>query len=143
AASDLIGVAESIVIPMPRHQRTDELVVGVACCICYKVLIQTFVPPALPRPADVEPQADEPHITYHATQNQPKPLLIRFLHEVEQEFFERFITVDGMGPTKAVKAIVHPIHVIAVLIERNEPKFLRRLPDYDHRTAVNALDQLI
>src|SRR5207245_2460282 len=75
--------------------------------IGYEVHLPAVVARALPRPADGEPQAVELHISYHATQNQPKPLLIGFLHEVEQEFFERFITVDGMGPTKAMKAIVH------------------------------------
>src|SRR5439155_24277792 len=87
----------------PILRRTDEVVVVEAGGIGYEVHLPAVVARALPRPADGEPQAVELHISYHATQNQPKPLLIGFLHEVEQEFFERFITVDGMGPTKGMK----------------------------------------
>src|SRR5439155_1129373 len=122
--------------------RTDEVVVVEAGGIGYEVHLPAVVARALPRPADGEPQAVELHISYHATQNQPKPLLIGFLHEVEQEFFERFITVDGMGPTKAMKAIVHPIHVIADAIERKDTQFLRRLPGIGERTAEKVIATL-
>lgn len=74
-------------------------------------------------------------ISYHVSANQPRPILIGFLREAEQEFFERFITVDGVGPTKAVKAISHPVHVIADAIERKDVGFLRRLPGIGPRTA--------
>ncbi len=77
----------------------------------------------------------ELHISYHVSANQPRPLLVGFLREVEQEFFERFITVDGLGPTKAMKAIVHPIERIADAIERKDVAFLRRLPGIGERTA--------
>ncbi len=75
------------------------------------------------------------YISYQVTANQPRPLLVGFLREVEQEFFERFITVDGLGPTKALKAIAHPVHVIADAIERKDTNFLRRLPGIGPRTA--------
>src|SRR5207244_3331490 len=126
----------------PILRRTDEVVVVEAGGIGYEVHLPAVVARALPRPADGEPQAVELHISYHATQNQPKPLLIGFLHEVEQEFFERFITVDGMGPTKAMKAIVHPIHVIADAIERKDTQFLRRLPGIGERTAEKVIATL-
>jgi Holliday junction DNA helicase RuvA len=77
----------------------------------------------------------ELHISYHVSANQPRPLLVGFLREVEQEFFEVFITVDGMGPTKAMKAIVHPVEMIADAIERKDIAFLRRLPGIGERTA--------
>ena len=126
----------------PILRRTDEVVVVEAGGIGYEVHLPAVVARALPRPADGEPQVVELHISYHATQNQPKPLLIGFLHEVEQEFFERFITVDGMGPTKAMKAIVHPIHVIADAIERKDTQFLRRLPGIGERTAEKVIATL-
>jgi Holliday junction DNA helicase RuvA len=68
--------------------------------------------------------------------------LIGFLREIEQEFFERFITVDGLGPTKAMKAIVHPIHTIADAIERKDVAFLRRLPGIGERTAEKIVASL-
>lgn len=81
-------------------------------------------------------------ISYHATANQPRPVLVGFLREVEQEFFERFITVDGLGPTKALRAMVHPVHTIADAIERRDATFLRRLPGIGGRTAEKVIASL-
>lgn len=119
----------------PVLRRTDEVVVIEAGGVGYEVHLPAVVSRALPSPRHEENPQVELYISFHATANQPKPLLIGFLHEVEQEFFERFITVDGMGPTKAMKAIVHPIHMIADAIERKEVQFLRRLPGIGERTA--------
>lgn len=77
----------------------------------------------------------ELHISYHVSANQPRPILVGFLREVEQEFFELFITVDGLGPAKAMKAIIHPIETIADAIERKDIAYLRRLPGIGERTA--------
>ncbi|TMJ08010.1 MAG: Holliday junction DNA helicase RuvA, partial [Bacillati bacterium ANGP1] len=73
-------------------RRADEVIVVEAGGIGYEVHLPAVVARSLPRPSDGEPQIVELYISYQATQNQPKPLLIGFLHEVEQEFFERFIT---------------------------------------------------
>mgnify|MGYP001764874811 CR=1 FL=1 len=45
------------------------------------------------------------HIYYHQTERQPKPVLIGFNLEAEKEFFQYFITVEAIGPLKAVKAM--------------------------------------
>src|SRR5439155_27279971 len=96
----------------PILRRTDEVVVVEAGGIGYEVHLPAVVARALPRPADGEPQAVVLHISYHLTQNQPQPLLIVFRHEVKQEVIKRLITVDVLGPTKAIKAIVLPIDAI-------------------------------
>jgi Holliday junction DNA helicase RuvA len=104
----------------------------------YEVSLPPVVEAALPA-------ADEPielFISYHATANQPKPLLVGFLREVEQEFFERFITVDGVGPTKAVRAMTRSVHEIADAIERRDAAFLRRLPGFGSRTAEKVIAAL-
>ena len=119
----------------PVLRRVDEVVVIEAGGVGYEVHLPAVVARALPAPHAGDHPVVELHISFHATQNQPRPLLIGFLHEVEQEFFERFITVDGMGPTKAMKAIVHPIHAIADAVERKDVQFLRRLPGIGERTA--------
>lgn len=119
----------------PILRRTDEVLVVEAGGIGYEVHLPAVVARGLPVTRDGGPQTVALYISYFATQNQPKPLLIGFLNEIEQEFFERFITVDGMGPTKAMKAIIHPIHVIADAIERKDALFLRRLPGIGERTA--------
>ena len=119
----------------PVLRRTDEVVVIEAGGVGYEVHLPAVVARALPSPRQDDHPQVELYISFHATANQPKPLLIGFLHEIEQEFFERFITVDGLGPTKAMKAIVHPIHVIADAIERKDVQFLRRLPGIGERTG--------
>ena len=126
----------------PVLRRGDEVVVIEAGGVGYEVHLPAVVARALPAPHAGDHPVVELHISFHATQNQPRPLLIGFLHEVEQEFFERFITVDGMGPTKAMKAIVHPIHMIADAIERKDVGFLRRLPGIGERTAEKVVAAL-
>ena len=44
------------------------------------------------------------YIYYHQTERQPKPVLIGFNLEAEKEFFQYFISVEAIGPIKAVKA---------------------------------------
>src|SRR3989442_3374230 len=90
----------------PILRRNEEVVVVEAGGVGYEVHLPAVVARALPPSHDGSPQTVELYISYHVSQNQPRPLLVGFLHEIEQEFFERFITVDGMGPTKAMKAIV-------------------------------------
>lgn len=116
-------------------RRMDEIAVIEAGGVGYEVHLPAVVARALPPARAEDPPTVELHISFHATANQPRPLLIGFRHQVEQEFFERFITVDGLGPTKALKAIVHPIHQIADAIERKDIQFLRRLPGIGERSA--------
>ncbi len=121
---------------------SEEMLVVEAGGVGYEVHLPGFVREALraaPRPAD---QIIELHISYHVSPNQPRPLLVGFLREIDQEFFERFITVDGLGPTKAMKAIVHPIERVADAIERKDITFLRRLPGIGERTAEKVVATL-
>ncbi|MDR7483927.1 MAG: Holliday junction branch migration protein RuvA [Armatimonadota bacterium] len=121
-------------------RRGDGMVVVEANGVGYEVALPPVVEAALPGNAGEGPV--ELFISFHATANQPRPLLIGFLHEVEQEFFERFITVDGVGPTKAVRAMVRQVHEIADAIERRDVDFLRRLPGIGSRTAEKVIAEL-
>jgi len=119
----------------PILRRLDDAIVVEAGGIGYEVHLPAIVAQSLVPPREGERPVVELYISFHATQNQPKPLLIGFLHQVEQEFFERFITVDGLGPTKAMKAIIRPIDQIADAIERKDIAYLCRLPGIGQRTA--------
>ncbi|MDR5709099.1 MAG: Holliday junction branch migration protein RuvA [Armatimonadota bacterium] len=82
------------------------------------------------------------YISYQVSPNQPKPMLVGFRTWVEREFFERFITVDGLGPARAVRAMVYPVHEIADAIERRDVGFLRQLPGLGARTAEKVVAAL-
>ncbi len=116
-------------------RRGDEMLVVECGGVGYEVHLPGFLRDLLHADPETLGETVDLHISYHVSANQPRPLLVGFLREVEQEFFERFITVDGLGPTKAMKAIVHPIERIADAIERKDVGFLRRLPGIGERTA--------
>jgi Holliday junction DNA helicase RuvA len=116
-------------------RRLEEMLVVECGGVGYEVHLPVFIREAFRHDPQGLQETVELHISYHVSANQPRPLLVGFLREVEQEFFERFITVDGVGPTKAMKAIIHPIEMIADAIERKDIAFLRRLPGIGERTA--------
>lgn len=75
------------------------------------------------------------HIYYYQTERQPKPTLIGFLEERDKEFFQHFISVEDIGPMKAVKALVIPVGEIALAIENSDLKMLGQLKGIGARTA--------
>ena len=81
-------------------------------------------------------------IYYHATRDQPRPVLIGFARDLEREFFERLITVKDVGPLVAARALVAPITDIADAIVRKDERFLRRLPGIGPQKCRNIVAQL-
>ncbi|MCF8110346.1 MAG: Holliday junction DNA helicase RuvA [Desulfobacteraceae bacterium] len=75
------------------------------------------------------------YIYYHQTEHQPKPVLIGFNLEAEREFFQLFITVEAIGPLKAVKALNMSVKEIAKAIESKDANPLKRLNGIGERTA--------
>ncbi|MGD9022550.1 MAG: OB-fold domain-containing protein [Deltaproteobacteria bacterium] len=82
------------------------------------------------------------YIYYHQTERQPKPTLIGFNLEVEREFFRHFISVEDIGPMKAVQALAVPVRDIARAIESRDAAFLKRLKGIGNRTAQKILATL-
>lgn len=84
-------------------------------------------------------------ITYHYLQVEPSkstPVLVGFLNEVEKEFFEIFITVSGIGPRAALKALNKPISLIAQAIDEADINFLRSLPGIGEQKAKEIVAKL-
>ena len=81
-------------------------------------------------------------IYYHATRDQPRPVLIGFGRDLEREFFERLITVKDVGPLVAARSLVVPIAEIADAIVRKDERFLRRLPGIGPQKCRNIIAQL-
>lgn len=79
---------------------------------------------------------------YHATRDQPRPVLIGFTSELDREFFEKLITVKDMGPMVAARALAAPVGEIASAIARQDEKYLRSLPGIGPQKAKNIVAQL-
>ena len=80
---------------------------------------------------------------YHqADQNKSIPILIGFMNDIEKEFFERFITVSGIGPKAAVKAISESIPDIARAIDSGDIAYLKSLPGIGTQRAREIVAKL-
>ena len=64
-----------------------------------------------------------------------EPRLIGFLRREDKKFFEKFITVKGIGPKKALKALALPTGDVAHAIETKDTRFLVGLPQIGKRMA--------
>jgi Holliday junction DNA helicase RuvA len=71
-----------------------------------------------------------------------EPRLIGFLRREDKRFFEKFITVKGIGPKKALKALALPVGEIAQAIESKDARFLCELPEIGKRTAEQIVAEL-
>ena len=111
--------------------------------ICYEVL----VPPAVLRALleRLDPSGEVELVTFHYQQldmGRGIPILIGFLNEIEREFFERFITVAGIGPKAALKALTQPIPVIAQAIDEGDLTLLKSLPGIGDQRAREIVAKL-
>jgi len=82
------------------------------------------------------------YIYWQQTERQPKPVLIGFNLDAEREFFQRFISVEDVGPVKAVKALSIPIREIAIAIETKNVAKLQQLKGIGQRTAQKIIATL-
>src|SRR6185437_2509277 len=71
-----------------------------------------------------------------------EPRLIGFLRPEDKAFFQLFITVKGIGPKKALKALVLPAGEIAQDIETKNTRFLIELPQIGKRMAEQIVAEL-
>jgi holliday junction DNA helicase RuvA len=81
-------------------------------------------------------------IYYHATRDQPRPVLIGFTSDLDKEFFEKLITVKDIGPMVAARALASPVAELASAIARQDEKYLRALPGIGPQKAKNIVAQL-
>jgi len=91
---------------------------------------------------DFENSSVSLYIYYHQTERQPKPVLIGFDTLEDKEFFQTFITVDAIGPMKAVKAMTRPVGEMARAIEKKDVSFLTGLAGIGKRTAEKIIATL-
>ena len=127
------------------RRKLDDRVVLEAGGVGYEVYLPPVTQQALvgASPADGE-GADEVFLAihFHATQNQPRPVLIGFTSELDREFFEKLITVKDVGPLVAARSLAAPTGEIAAAIAREDEAYLRRLPGIGAQKAKNIVAQL-
>ncbi len=117
-------------------KKEEDRIVVLASGVGYEILLPAIVRQTFgSRKAGEDGEMVRLYIYYHQTERQPKPLLIGFNHEPEKEFFEKFITVEDIGPPTAVKAMTMSIPRIAKAIEERDSKTLEGLKGIGRRTA--------
>jgi Holliday junction DNA helicase RuvA len=84
----------------------------------------------------------ELYVSYNQTERQPKPVLVGFESDLDKEFFELFISVEDIGPTAAVKALIRPVREIARSIEGKDSKALKQLKGIGERKAEKIIATL-
>ncbi len=121
-------------------EKEDERILLLAGQVGYEILVPVFVRDTI----QSKQVGDELalYIYYHQTERQPKPVLIGFNLEAEKEFFQKFISVEAIGPLKAVKALNIPISDVAHAIESSDLGRLKRLKGIGPRTAQKIIATL-
>jgi Holliday junction DNA helicase RuvA len=109
--------------------------------ICYEINIPKTVYYKLNEDVGKEVEL----VTYHylhMEKNKSIPIMIGFTDELEREFFEKFISVSGIGPRAALKAFDKPISLIAQAIEEADTGFLNSLEGIGRQKARQIIAHL-
>jgi len=125
-----------------RRKLDDRVVIE-----CGGIGYEVYLPPIALRQLDgAEAGEKAPElelvIYYHATRDQPRPVLIGFTNDLDKEFFEKLITVKDIGPMVAARALAAPVGELAAAIARQDEKYLRALPGIGQQKAKNIVAQL-
>lgn len=111
--------------------------------LCYEILIPKAVMASLEDEGKFS--GDVELVTYHyfqMSQSSGVPVLIGFQNSVEREFFEKFISVSGIGPKAACRALAEPFSVIAGAIDSGNEVLLKSLPGIGARKAAEIVAKL-
>ena len=111
--------------------------------LCYEVMVPLSVMQRIDQAIDSEGKVNL--MTYHYFQMEPSrgvPVLVGFTNEIEKEFFLQFITVSGIGPRAAVRALKQPISEITRAIDQNDLNFLKTLPGIGMQRAKEIIAKL-
>jgi Holliday junction DNA helicase RuvA len=70
------------------------------------------------------------------------PRLLGFPQRTDKAFFQRFISVKGIGIRKALRALARPLADVACSIEAGDARMLATLPEIGKRTAEQIIAEL-
>ncbi len=120
--------------------KEEDAILLLANQVGYEILLPAFVMKTIKGKAVGE---DVALFIYHQqTERQPKPVLIGFNQGLEKEFFQLFISVEAIGPLKAVRALTRPMNDIAASIESGDVNSLKALKGIGNRTAQKIIATL-
>ncbi len=126
-----------------KQRRQNSLLIDVGG-ICYEILIPVSIMETI-KAQHKEGDNSVELITYYYHQIEPSrsiPVMIGFTNEIEREFFIQFISVSGIGPKAAVRALTLPISVIAEAIDTNNHTLLETLPGIGKQRAREIIAKL-
>ena len=124
-------------------ERKDNAVVVEVDGLGYEVFVPSSVFQRLD--AATDPNGNISLTTYHYFQMTPStatPFLIGFLNELEKDCFVQFISVSGIGPKAAVRALNRSIAEIARAIDEGDAAFLKTLPGIGQQKAKDVIAKL-
>lgn len=116
-----------------------RVVVLTASGVGYSVVLPAFVQES------IRPEvggAIELHTFYSVSERQPLPVLVGFEDPGDREFFEQFIQVEGIGPSRAATALTMPIPTLAYAIEMEDQVTLTLMPGIGQRGAQKIIATL-
>jgi holliday junction DNA helicase RuvA len=111
------------------------------------IFYEVFVPASVSQRLDAAKDAEGnvTLMTHHYFLLGPSsgaPVLVGFLNEVEKDFFLQFISVSGIGPKAAVKALDRSIAEIASAIDKGDVAYLKTLPGIGQQRARDIVAKL-
>ena len=124
-------------------QKKDSSVILDVNGMCYEVMI----PPAVMKNLDTaggDGTAMSLKIYHYYQMDQSKaiPVLVGFLNDIERDFFEQFITVSGVGPKAACRALSLSFPAIAEAIDKGDMALLKTLPGIGAQKAREIVAKL-
>ena len=108
----------------------------------YEVSLPTFVMDEVINSGKKNGEKINLEIYYHSTERSPKPLLVGFNNQLEKLFFEKIIQVEGVGPLKAVSALIFPVAIVSQAIEDEDISILNQMPGIGARAAQKMIATL-
>jgi Holliday junction DNA helicase RuvA len=115
--------------------------------ICYEILISKHTHRMLTEEKKILPGDELTFHTIHYIESSPAggnqiPRLIGFLEKSEKIFFEKYISVKGLGIRKALKSMTLPVPMIANAVETEDTRALMALPEIGKRLAAQIIAEL-
>lgn len=124
-------------------EKKDNAVILAVGGIFYEILVPASVAQRIDSACDSEGFVIL--VIHHYLQIGPStaaPVMIGFLNELEKDFFLQFISVSGIGPKAAVKALNCSIADISAAIDASDASFLKGLPGIGQQKAKDIIAKL-